>query len=672
MVLCCCAIGTVTLAQDFSPEQEFFIAQLIEELDEDIDVSELTERLRNFLRRPIELNGTDADELASLLFLSSLQIQHILRHRQLSGNYISVLELQAVYSMDPLSLERLYPFVRIGELDSWSDVSLGSLYRESEQQLMFRYSSVLERQAGYGLPDSVAARYLGDPNRYWLWYRLNYRDHLKISFNAKKDAGEPFFKLQQRYGFDHYGFSISLKNFKRAKELIIGDYSLQIGQGLLLWNGISFGKSASISSSVRQGGGLKAYSAMNEVDFLRGLAAKLQFKDFTVTPFFSFRRLTANVQTSDSGSYIHHIATTGLHRTPSEQSYRRALKQTVMGLSLDYQRQRLRLGLAAVNTNFDAPFMPSTQLRDQFSFGGNRLLNLGANFQYTYKNIFMYGEVGRLTAGGWASSTGLLASLHPTLSFFCHYRNYQRNYYAYFAQGFAEGSATANEKGFYLGMVYHPSRRLEYISYVDRFRFPWLRYNVNAPSAGFDFFKQLTYRWYKIGRIVLRYRYRYREENGSVVDHVQVLEDVFKRQLRLDFQYKLSSVWEVRTRMEYIGFRKEKRLNHGRLIYQDLFWRGGAALLSVNFRFALFNVDAYDARLYTYEQDVLYGQAFRVLNNAGIRYYVNFRYLLGRKTDLWLRYAATRYRDTQVVGTGLDRSVGNKRSEVKVQLRYQW
>ena len=66
---------------------------------------------------------------------------------------------------------------------------------------------------------------------------------------------------------------------KTVKKVVVGDYALQFGQVLLLWNGLSFGKGAWIGAVAKQGIGLRSYSSMNENNFQRGIAAKLKFNN---------------------------------------------------------------------------------------------------------------------------------------------------------------------------------------------------------------------------------------------------------------------------------------------------------------------------------------------------------------------------------------------------------
>lgn len=108
------------------------------------------------------------------------------------------------------------------------------------------------------------------------------------------------------------------------------------------------------------------------------------------------------------------------------------------------------------------------------------------------------------------------------------------------------------------------------------------------------------------------------------------------------------------------------------LFYHDLFWIRPKGRLQANARVAYFTTDSFDARLYAFENDVLYANSFPLYNGKGWRSYCNMRYKIGRQIDVWARYSVSRYFDAETVGTGLDQSSGPYRSEVKIQMRYQW
>src|SRR5690606_32313395 len=154
-----------------------------------------------------------------------------------------------------------------------------------------------------------------------------------------------------------------------------------------------------------------------------------------------------------------------------------------------------------------------------------------------------------------------------------------------------------NEEGIYTGFMFHPNRKIEWVNYIDMFRFPWLRYRVDEPSTGMDVLSQFTYTWYKTGRISLRYRHRLKQENNSNRPPDRAVVDVLKYQLRLAFQYNLSNKWNIRKSAEGVRYEYVGRIYFGCLSYQDIFWSPVRLLLHANIRLALFAPDSYDARL---------------------------------------------------------------------------
>lgn len=655
--------------------EEQLLEQISEELGEDIDVSEMVEQLYHYLRYPININTATETELANLPFLSPQQIANIIAHREESGDFISLLELQSIVGLDQRTITLLLPFLKVETKSSLQNLNWKTISAEDKHMLMLRYSRGLESRRGYKIEDENRSRYLGDANAYALRYRWNYNQKIKVGLNAEKDMGEPFFAHKQKGGFDFYSGYLEINDYSsKIKKIILGDFALQIGQGLVLWNGINFGKGALISAVAKQGMGLRAYSSMNESNFQRGLAVRMQYNRFTWTPFIAFNSLSGNVQTIDSMKVISTINTSGLHRTPTEQSYKNAIKQWVVGSEWTYGYKRFKIGLVSLYTRFNGEIQPDNSLRERYNFKGKDLFQVGINYKYNFRNIYFFGESAHSLGSGFATVNGAIATLHPRVSIFLNYRNFQRDYHSFFAQTLAEGSNVINEKGLYSGIVYQLTRKFEWVNYVDIFKFPWLRYRVDGPSEGVDFLSQATYTWYKRGKVVMRYRHRLKQENLLLPGaHENVLADVLRNQMRLEYQYKLNDTWSIKTRAELSLFeKKQDKRSEGYMIFQDAYWRGLKNKLQWNVRFSYFNTKDYDSRIYAYESDVLYASSFPMYYDKGVRTYFNLRYRLLKRTDLWFRYALTKYLNREEIGSGLDLIEGNKKSDIRLQVRWQW
>jgi hypothetical protein len=86
----------------------------------------------------------------------------------------------------------------------------------------------------------------------------------------------------------------------------------------------------------------------------------------------------------------------------------------------------------------------------------------------------------------------------------------------------------------------------------------------------------------------------------------------------------------------------------------------------------LFNIDSYNARIYVYENDVLYAYSIPAFQNKGMRYYAVVRYTLNRHFDIYARFAQTTYDNIKEIGSSLEQILGNTRSELKLSVRLKF
>ena len=93
--------------------------------------------------------------------------------------------------------------------------------------------------------------------------------------------------------------------------------------------------------------------------------------------------------------------------------------------------------------------------------------------------------------------------------------------------------------------------------------------------------------------------------------------------------------------------------------------------LSISSRMALFDTECQQNRQYAYERDVLYAFSIPGYSGQGIRNYLLFSYRMNRQIDIWARIARTTFYDRNEIGTGLETINGNKRTDVKFQIRYK-
>ncbi len=657
-------ISKTSIAQQNTEQQ---VAELIESLshiaDENFDYAELLDRINYYRSHPLNLNTASEAELKEFMLLSPIQISSLLNHMKENGVLIDLLELQAIEHFDSNDIQHLLPFLSIGLPNSLNGLELVD-FLDAKHDLIFRFKQDLRKRAGYQIADSTQSKYEGSPQQFLIRYRYVLNKYISAGVNLEKDAGEHLY-FKHAGLFDYRAAYLSLKSIGPLQKLVIGDYDLQFGQGLSLWSGLSFGKSSAVNTLVKPEVGLKPYSSFNEGLFFRGLANTIGFGAIKFTSFYSIRKLDASL---DENMEVGSLNLSGLHRTATEIAHQKNLKYKSFGGILEWKRSHLNLGLIAFHSAFDQAFASGDQPYNLFDFQGKKLNNYGLSANYTISNSYLFSEIAHSSSGGTAFLAGLLTSLSPKLSLGLHYRNYPKNYHSFFNAALSESSSSVNENAFYAVLNFKFDRKWEWSYFVDYFVFPWLKYGVDAPSDGFEMLSQLSFQPNKRLQLIGLYKMEQKQENDDQEQTFHFLETVLSQKIRLDLKYWINKMIQIRNRLETIQTKSERSF----LTFQELQYKPLQSRLSFNCRFTLFKVPSYDSRIYTYQPDVLYQTSIRLFQNEGMQFLANIRYRLQKGLDCWLNYVSYRYSNLDHIGTGLSEITGNKASELKFQIRYQF
>ena len=555
--------------------------------------------------------------------------------------------------------------------------------KQGKFEAFLRYQTIIEDRAGYeDVPDSVKessnSYYHGNDDRYYARLRFSYRTNLSVGITAEKDPGEQFFKGNQKNGFDFYSAHAFYKGGKYFKSLAIGDYQVQIGQGLNLWSGFAFSKTADVTNVKRSANSLKPYTSVDETRFLRGAAFEVGYGDFSLTTFGSYKGIDASI-ISDSlleeQEFVSSINLTGFHRTNSEVARKNALNEIIAGSNLRYVKRNFQAGLAAVYYGYDRSYEKDTLPYNQFDFRGKSTMGLSADYSWVFRNFNFFGEMAASSySWGMANIHGVLFSMDSRASMSLVYRNYNKNYQTFYNAGFAEGGKTQNESGLYAGLKLNLTRQFTVNTYIDVFKFPWLKYQVDGTSNGHEFMFQPSYKPRRGTEVYLRYREQRRQKNSRNSDGtITGLEDIVQRNYRFNLNFKVSESVVLKSRVEYVTInRPSSNPEDGFIITQDILFKPKSFPVDLSLRYALFDTDSYDSRIYTYENNALYVFSVPSYYYRGSRAYALVRYKFARKFDLWVRYGVSIFANRKTLGSGSEEITGNTKSDLTIQLRMKF
>ena len=675
-----CALTSVITAQ--APQQnetvknevvDRLLESIAEQNGENADYTNLLEWLDEYYYNPLNINTATREQLERLFIIDETQILELERYIQVHGPLLSIYELQLVKGWNKEAIFLILPFIKVEPVKQENKRSFKSYLQYGKHELIIRYQQIFEEQDGF-IKDSLGkSSYLGTPQQLYLRYRYSHADKYSFGITAKKDRGEEFFNGNNSRGFDFYSAHIFFRNMWKFKSIALGDYQMQIGQGINFWKGFGYRKSAFTSSIMRNAKGLGAYTSSNSNNYLRGGAFEFSFWKFSLTSFFSYDLKDASTDSNVTEEVITSISNTGLHRTPNEVQKRERINEMIIGNYAKFRHSFITVGAGVYYTKYSLNFQHGSQGSDLYDFTGNYQLNGGFDYKLRAGNIFLFGELGFDKDFNYALIQGMETSVN-SFHFALSYRDYSKGYNNYQSNAFGENTLAKNERGFYIGIQGPLVNKFSFNTYFDIYQFPWLRYNVDAPSWGFDGITQINYTPSYNADLYLRYKITRKSQNSLVNDaYTEPQVEIHQHTLRLHGIFKVLPTLTLRSRMEGTMIaRPDANFRWGFVIFQDVSWQPKKIPITASARFALFRTDDFDTRLYAYENDLLYNFSVPFYYNKGMRWYINFSYKPVKGLSVALRASQFVYPEETSIGSGYDTINGITKTEIKIQLRYRF
>lgn len=584
------------------------------------------ERLR---RHPVSLNSASAEELQQIPFLSALHIAQLVLYRQQMGPLLHVHELQAVPAWSTDLIRRILPFTTIS--DTWKKQA------NRENWLKDGTSTFLLRYSRKWSADETPAP---SPFRMFVRYRYAFLNRIQWGVVADKDAGEPIFGPVQKAGFDFYSLHAFVRLPGKLRELALGDFTINMGQGLIHWQRMGFGKAADLASVKQQAPTLAPYQSAGEFAFHRGVGWKLDFGRLQWTGFISKRKLSATVifDSAQRATAVSAIRTSGLHVTSGEQAGRNMLDQTCAGAVVRYVQENWKLAANFITHHFRLPLQPQERPDNKYAVAGTHWWNASVDYAYTWKNLHFFGELALAPNGAIASTQAILISLASTLDLAVHRRDFSIRYRAVAAQTFSERSSPGNEHGLFWSLDWKPASGWRLRAFADHFFIPWITATSDQPVRGGDYWWQIGYQVRKSWELTLRWRASWDEAFAVSGQGL-----VSRRQgWRAQLQIRMNGNIEWRTRVEMLKQAPPSgRVEHGLGWYTELIYRPMTSSWEGSVRVLYFNTDSYSSRIYAYERDVLYFSSIPAFYGQGWRYYLIVKKNLGKRLKLGMRWAQT-------------------------------
>ena len=661
-------------SQNKEDQKEKQIEQVIESIAEsdevDITNSVVLEDISKNAEHPVNINMASEEELERLNMLDFRQIKNIIDYRKQYGFFVSFYELAAVEGMTPEVIASLTPFI----IFSVPSDSISHSRKKVFQRLMMRVKTSFPSANGYSsVSEGKGAVYPGLPISIYSRYHLEIPGKFELGFITDNDAGEDFFKGSNKVGFDYYSGFISWKGRGFLRQVTVGDFLLRFGQGVNYWTGSGLGKSGNVLGIMKSGQGIRPYTSTDENRFFRGISTILGSGPFKLMLFYSNKNRDANIISgSQSGEqYFTSLQTSGYHRTSSEIEDEKSVNEQVAGGYSELRYNKFKIGALCVYQQFGLPMDAGSSPYKAKSFSGRENYNLGLDYQLALPTIQFFGEAGLSKNGKPGVVQGFVWHAHPQISWAVYYRHFDSGFHTFYGSSLSESTGNRNESGLYTGVMLYPLPKLKISCYVDIYHFPWLTYSTMSPGSGTDYMAQIDIALSRKLSLYLKGKYESKPQKLSGSAGLAADYDEVNTKLRIHTEYALSEKFTLRSRFEYAGYSFNDLHEDGFLVFQDLFY-APFRWLNLWLRYAYFDTDGYNSRIYTYENDLLYSFSIPEFHGKGHRLYLNLKFTPSSRVTAYLKAGYSIHDGASSWGSGNDITSGNTRLELRGQLYFRF
>ena len=224
--------------EDISSKLGYHLENILQDMDEgeEGDLEEIFEEYTSLAAQKQNINHISAEALGKLHFLTAYQLHSFLEYREKYGTLYSGNELWLIpgFHEDLINI-----FLILFECKFSGQVSGSSTSHKSRinQTLLYRVKSDMPYRQGYLQDMDSTSRFYGPPV-YHLWkYELDQKSFMRSGITLENDAGESFRFDTIQKGFDFQSAYVEFKGKKLLDRLLIGDYKVLAGEGLILSSG---------------------------------------------------------------------------------------------------------------------------------------------------------------------------------------------------------------------------------------------------------------------------------------------------------------------------------------------------------------------------------------------------------------------------------------------------
>ena len=600
---------------------------------------------------PLNVNACTRVDMEQISFLSPEQVEDILFYVGLVKGMKTLEELVYVKSLDYNTRRWLALFLYAGEYPQRA--ARKARFSDGRHEVLTRVDVPLYLRAGYSA-ENEARRYQGSRIAHTLKYTYKLRNLVSVGLVVGKDQGEPVGK-PFTLGYDYVGGHAMVKNIGCLKALVAGDYRVGFGEGLLLNQNYSIGKSV---QNLNHSNGISAKTSTAETNYMRGTAAAVEIvRRLTLTAFVSYNMLDATLD--GTGRAASGLSEVGTHRNEREMAKLHNTSETVYGGHVGWRDSTYHVGVSGYGSVWHLPFVRGSEAYREFYPEGDRFWGVSADYGVRLGKWSIMGETAT-NGKGVATLERVVFRLNSRFQAQVAGRYYSPEYHSFYSRALSEWDVQ-NETGVYVSVDAQPLRQWQFTFSGDVFHSPHSRYGIDHATTGQELRLTTTYTLNR--KNFLRARVSWKRKEQYNVMHSQ-------QRYELRWTLKLKTL-ELRTQGQLAHYSDASgRRSLGYDIQETARWQDRRDRVRLAMSAAWFQTDDYYGRVYVTEPTVIGGMSSTMLYGRGVRLAMTARANLPWRLMVMARYSFSRYFDRETIGSDLQEIPMPWQNDLSVQLRW--
>ncbi|MBR4844863.1 MAG: hypothetical protein IKU98_00405, partial [Bacteroidaceae bacterium] len=209
-------------------------------------------------------------------------------------------------------------------------------------------------------------------------------------------------------------------------------------------------------------------------------------------------------------------------------------------------------------------------------------------------------------------------------------------------------------------------------AYADFCYFPWLKYQVSAPSYGGEGMIRLTYNHNEWTKTSLRYRIKLKEKDYKT-DNKKQPDQLLRTHHRLRFQQDFAPIssLQLNTLADYNLLQFANTIHQGAMLTQRITWKPVKSPIALFGNVSYFHTDNYDTRISVYERTLLHTFSFPSYYGHGLHLSTTCQWNICPQLTFLFHINHTHYYDRETIGSGTELIAQPHREDIGIQLKWK-